>query len=183
MTDRDGVESKTKDTVELASNEGQAALLSDLSKVLTSDNHISKTDDIVANKAADVAAAVHDIEASAIGLVSAALGRIIALVKLAGDLLALLGGNPQVAGSSIEDNIELLSGGTDGDGTIELSLRVVLQRDIMPVTDLRVEADGGTLASKLSALGKRSMLNLDRDVNHSRSKNSESKKSDNKTHL
>jgi len=182
VTDRDGIKGKTKDTVELAESESHAALLHDLSKVNTLHSKVSKTDDIVADVTADVAAAVHDIEAGAIGLVSAALGSVITVMKLAGDLSALAGRNPEVAGASIEDNLELLWGSTDGDGAIELSLGVITKNNIVVVTKLGVEAEVCTLLDAGSTLGRADVLDLDGYVNNSRSKSNDCTESKNKTH-
>jgi len=183
VTDRDGVESKTKDTVKLAESESHAALLHNLSEVLTLDSKIRKTDNIIADNAADVTAAVLDLEGSAIGLVGGALLRVIATVKLARDLSALGRRNPEIAGASIEDNLEILWGGTDGDGTIELSLGVVAERNVVVVTNHGVEANRSTLLSKLGTLLKRRVLNLNRDVDNCCCNCNNGAKSNEITHL
>jgi len=42
---------------------------------------------------------------------------------------ARLGRNPQVRGSSVKDNIEILRGSSDGDGSVVLSVFVILEGD------------------------------------------------------
>jgi len=182
VADRDGVESKTKNTVKLANGESETALLGNLSKVLTLHDDVRETDDIIADKAADVAAAVCDIEAGAVGLVGAALSRVITLVELAGKLSALDGGDPQVAGAGIKDNLELLAGGTDGDGAVELSLRVVGKRDIVVVASLVAETHVGTLGNTSGTLVRGNIVDLNRNVHHCCCKNNKGEESKNKTH-
>jgi len=182
VTDRDSIKGKTKDTVELAESESHAGLLLDFSKVNTLNSKISKTDDIIADVTADVAAAVHDLKLGAIGLVSAALRGIVTAVELAGELSALAGRNPEVARASIEDNLELLRRSTDGDGAIELSLGVITQGNIVVVTKLGVEAKVSALLDAGSTLSGTGVLDIDGDVNNSRSKSNDCAESKNKTH-
>jgi len=104
-------------------------------------------------------------------------------VEQARDLTALLGRNPEVAGTSIEDNLEVLWGCTDGDGTIELSLGVVTQRNVVVATKVGVETKSSTLASKLGTSLKRLMINLHGDLYNCSSNCKNGAKSNDITHL
>jgi hypothetical protein len=130
--DSDGLESKTEDTIELSEHESKSRLLGGLSKGLLLDLETCNGNNILGEETAHGTRTVLDAESSSIGNVGRTLGRVVFVVEVAGDdnERALGRRNPQVAGSSVEDNLESLSGGSNGDGSIVLSIINVVDGEI-----------------------------------------------------
>ena len=83
----------------------------DLSKGLVGHGDISDSNGVLGKVSGDGAGAVHDVELSAVLLVGA--GSIVVVGGVRAAVLAGLAGDPQVAATGIEDDVELLAGGTD----------------------------------------------------------------------
>jgi hypothetical protein len=56
-----------------------------------------------------------DLELGAVLLVSRGSGRVVLGVEVAGDAATLLGRNPEVGATSVENDLEALGRSTDGD--------------------------------------------------------------------
>lgn len=115
LVDGDGVESKTKDTVEAAERESQSWLLGGLSEVLALDLQVADGEVVVRDESLHAAGAVVDLERGSVGLVRVGLGGVILAVEVAGDGAALLGWNPKVGGAGVEDDLEGLWWIAEGD--------------------------------------------------------------------
>lgn len=115
MVDGDGVIAQSKNTVESAKGKSQARLAGGLGKVLALNLEVANGQDVVGDEARQAAGSVVDLELAAVALVSGRVRRLVLGVEVAGDAAALLGGNPEVRAARIEDNLECLGRGTDGD--------------------------------------------------------------------
>jgi len=135
IVDRDGLESKTKDTIELSKHEGESRLVSGLSENLVSHLESRDGDGILGEETAHLSRTILNLEVSSIGNVGRALVRVVLVVEVAWDhnKAALGTGDPQVAGSSVKHNQEILSWGSDGDGSVVLGIIHVADGDISGV--------------------------------------------------
>jgi hypothetical protein len=106
---------ETEDTVEATKGESQTGLLSGLSEVLVLDLEVADGDNIIGDETRQAARSVVDLELGAIFLISRGSGRVVLRVKVAGDAAALLGRNPEVGATSVENDLEALGRSTDGD--------------------------------------------------------------------
>jgi hypothetical protein len=93
-----------------------------LTKVHVTDEDVANLEDVVGDEALNSARSVLDGELRAVGLVGGGLGRVELGVGAAGSRGALGGGDPQVGGSSVEDNLEGLGGVAEGDGAVVLGI-------------------------------------------------------------
>lgn len=84
-----------------------------------------------------------DLELGAVALVSGRVRRLVLGVEVAGDAAALLGGDPEVGAARIEDNLECLGRGTDGD------LGEVCSKSVLGVT----RGGGGRLTLGVHEVG------------------------------
>lgn len=115
LVDRDSVVPETQDAVEPAESEGKTWFLGGLSKQLVLDLEVANGHGILGNEASQAARAVLDRERGAI-LREGRRGRgVVFCVEEAGDGVALRGRNPQVGAAGIENDLEGLRGGADGD--------------------------------------------------------------------
>ena len=147
--DGDGLEREPEDAVELPGVERRALLLRDLGEVLVGDAEPGALGDVVGHVAGGRARAVLDVEDGAVCLVRRRLGRVVAVVLLAGAGLALGRRDPQVGRAGVEDDGELLCGRADGDRTEELRVLHLLQVHVADVA-----ARGAHGVELLDLLGK-----------------------------
>lgn len=115
LVHRDGVVSKTQDTIKATESESQARLFGSLSKVLVLDLEVADLQGILRDKAAQTARAVANGEFGTVLLVGARRRRVILAVKEAGDRVALGRRNPQVGATGVQDNLEGLRRSTERD--------------------------------------------------------------------
>lgn len=115
LVDGNGVVTKTEDTVEAAEGKGKAGLASSLGKVLLLDLKVANGDVILGDETSQAARAVVDLELGAVGLVGRRRRRVVLGVQVACNAAALLGRNPQVGATSVQDNLEGLGRSTDLD--------------------------------------------------------------------
>ncbi len=115
LVDGDGVIAKTQNTVEATESKSQARLVSGLGKVGVLDLEVTNGDNVVGDEASQAARAVVDLKIAAVLLVSGRRGRVICGVKEASNAAARLRRNPEVGGTSVEDNLEGLGRSTDLD--------------------------------------------------------------------
>jgi hypothetical protein len=114
LVDGDGVVAETHDAVEAAKGKGKTGLRCGLGKVLVLDLEVANLEDIVGDEAAELTGAVADLERGAVLLVGRRGRRVVLAVEVAGDRVALGRGNPEVGGSSVENDLEVLRRGTEG---------------------------------------------------------------------
>lgn len=115
MVDRDGVVTKTQNTVKATKGEGQARLVGGLGEVLILDGNVANRYSVAGNEALKTTRAVLDRKRTAVLLVCRGRGRVILVVQVASNRAARRGRNPQVRATGIEDNFEILWRCTDGD--------------------------------------------------------------------
>merc|ERR1719167_955352 len=125
--DGDGVPSHAQDSVELGGDEGYSGLLDGLGEALVFNADAGHAHSVDGDESLHGAGAVLDGEVAAVLGVRRRLGRVVLVVALAGDVepSAGGGGNPQVAGAGVEDDGELLAGGSDLNLSIVLGIHVV----------------------------------------------------------
>lgn len=125
VVDGDGLESHTEDTVELGGNKGDTGLGGGLSKGLVEDVEASNGEDVGGEESLHGTASVLDGEGRSVDGVGGRGGRVVLVVTLAGDVAlgASRRGDPEVGGSSVEDDEEILAGGSEGDGSVVLGLQ------------------------------------------------------------
>lgn len=109
------VVSKTENTVKAAEGKGKAGLASSLGKVLALDLDVADSDDIVGDETLQAAGSIVDLKRATVLLVGRGLGRVVLRVKVASNATTALRGNPQVGAASVQNNLEGLRRGTDGD--------------------------------------------------------------------
>mmetsp|Transcript_20840 Transcript_20840/g.53798 ORF Transcript_20840/g.53798 Transcript_20840/m.53798 type:complete len:473 (-) Transcript_20840:47-1465(-) len=121
---RDGVVGKAHDTVELGGNESDAGLLGHLSEDLVLHSEAAYSDGVLGEETLRGARAVLNGEGGSVGNVCGALVVVVLVVEVTSDLepRALLGGHPEVGGSSVGHNSELLLGRADADLNVVLSI-------------------------------------------------------------
>jgi len=115
LVDGDGVVSQTQDAVESTKGKGKTGLLGGLGEELVLDLEVTNGHDIAGNESAQASGAVLDGEGRPVLRVGRRRGGVILCVKETGDRATLGGGHPQVGASGIEDDLEGLRGGSDGD--------------------------------------------------------------------
>eukprot|EP00128_Syssomonas_multiformis_P002353 Colp12_sorted_trinity150504_noHs@6275 len=120
-------EGHAEDAVELAELVGgaQADGVGHLSELLVLHHEAAEVQVVDGLIAGHGAGAVGDVEGGAVGGVGGGLGGVVLGVAAATGV-AVGGGNPQVSGAGVEDHVELLTGGAEGDLAIVLGVLVVV---------------------------------------------------------
>jgi hypothetical protein len=113
--DGQSVEAHAQNTVETAESKGKTGLAGGLGKVLTLDLEVTNGESVLGDETLHATGAVADLEVGAVLLVRGRSGRIILLVQVASNAAARLAGNPKVGATSVENDLEVLGGITDGD--------------------------------------------------------------------
>ena len=117
----DGAPGHTQDTVEVSDTEVEGQV-SHFAEDEVSHSESSDLDLVVGQETGDGARAVLDLEFSAVGLVRGGLGAVVLVVWEASEDLALLGWDPEVGRTGVEDDGELLVVGTEGDRSVVLGV-------------------------------------------------------------
>lgn len=115
LVDRDGVESKTQDTIKTAEGKSETWLLNCLSKQLVLNLEVADSQGVLRNISAQATRAVADLERSSVLLVCGRGGCVVLGVEVTGDRAALRTWNPEVGASGIEDDLESLWWCTESD--------------------------------------------------------------------
>ena len=120
--DGDGLESKTEDTIELGSKEGDSRLGGGLSEGLVGDMEVRDVEDIGGKETRKTTSSVLDLKVLTIGRRGGGSSGVVLVVGLTSDVTTATGGgrDPKVGGTSVKDDSEWLGGGTELDGTIVL---------------------------------------------------------------
>jgi len=131
VVNRDGVITESEDSVEFGDNKGESGFSGGFSEVLVLDLKASDGDGVLADEASQRSSSVLDRERSSVGHIGRRGFAVVFLVELASKISdgASLGRNPQVRGSSVEDNVEILGRSSNGDGSVVLSVVIVLEGD------------------------------------------------------
>lgn len=79
------------------------------------DLEITNPEGILRDKAAQTTGAISNLELGTVFLVRRRSGRVVLGVKIARNRATFLGWNPQVGASRVQDDLENLRWGTDGD--------------------------------------------------------------------
>lgn len=139
--DGDGFEGHTEDTIELTDgvSQTQTRSISDFSEFLLSSSQATEVNIVEGQETRDRAGTVLDLEDSAVSNVSRRSRRLVERMRTAVGTSGR--GQPQVRRTSVEDDIEGLSGVTDGDGTIVLSVFIV-RNDNVTSTSSHVLGEG-----------------------------------------
>ena len=129
--DRDGLESKTEDTIKLGSNEGDSGLGGGLSEGLAGDVEVGETEGILSEETGEPASTVLNLEVLAVGDGGGGGSAVVLVVSLTRDVTTTTGGgrNPKVGGTGIEDNGEGLRGSSKRNGTIVLGVTHIDELD------------------------------------------------------
>mmetsp|Transcript_73106 Transcript_73106/g.107278 ORF Transcript_73106/g.107278 Transcript_73106/m.107278 type:complete len:250 (+) Transcript_73106:1513-2262(+) len=123
VIDRDGRKCKAHDSVEFSCDECDSRFVSHLSKSLVLDGHTTEGEHVFTQEAVARTTAILDGEMSAICGVARRFRRRVLVVQDARDLeLALRGGNPQIGGTRVRNDLEGLRGRAELD--IDVVLRV-----------------------------------------------------------
>jgi hypothetical protein len=125
----DGVVAKTHDTVEAAKGEGKTGLRGSLSEQLVLDLEVANLDGVLADVALKAAGAIPDGKVGAVLLVGGRLAVVVLGVQVAGNGAAVTAGNPQVGATGVQNDLELLRRGADGDLREVLSVEEVADGD------------------------------------------------------
>jgi hypothetical protein len=113
LVNGDGVVAKAKNTIKATESKGKARLIGGLSKVLSLDLQVTDLQSVLGHEAAQAAGSIPNLELGTILLICARSGRVIFAVKEASDGAALLGRNPQVGATGVENNLEGLGRSAD----------------------------------------------------------------------
>jgi len=140
IINRDGLEGHTQNSVELSGDERDTWETSGLSENLVGDGESTELEGVLAEETSHRSTSVGDVELLSIGHVCGGAGRVVLVVDVACDHCdgALGGRNPQVGGSSVEDNHEGLGRSTKRNGSIVLGIHVVANRDGSKSTKLAI---------------------------------------------
>jgi hypothetical protein len=124
------VEGHAEDAVELAELVGgaEAGSVGDLCELLALHQQAAHVECVHGLEARHRAGAVHDIEGSAVGHVGGG-GTGVVLSVAAATVVALGGGDPQIGRTSVEDHVELLLGGAEGNLAVVLRVLIVVDND------------------------------------------------------
>ena len=148
----DGVEGKTNDTVHLGDEESGTLDLLDLTEAHGGVSGITDVGVVTGDVTLDGARAVGDVEILTIGLVGGGGVWVVLRVGLASDGVAVAGVNPEVGGTGVWDNSELLPVRAELDFDEVLGVHVVLHVDMLAsgTVELSSLLDLGLLAHPVS---------------------------------
>jgi len=137
---RDSLVGHAEDTASLSGSK-VGRNLSHHTEINSLDIVTTKVDSFNAESTSDVTLTIRDDDLGSVLFVSGGLAGVIFGVIQAGKGKAALSGNPQVGRTSVEDDNEVLSRGTDSDGSVELSIQEV--------------GDGNTVFIKVMSVSQR----------------------------
>mmetsp|Transcript_53630 Transcript_53630/g.93578 ORF Transcript_53630/g.93578 Transcript_53630/m.93578 type:complete len:391 (-) Transcript_53630:59-1231(-) len=147
VVDGQHAEGHAEDTVELAELVGsaQANGVGHLRELLVLHDEAAEVKVVHGLVAGHGAGAVGDVEGGAVGGVGGGLGRVVLGVAAATGV-AVGRSNPKVGTAGIEDHVELLVGGAEGDLAVVLGVLVIIDHDGAVLLDLELVLDalGGT---------------------------------------
>lgn len=131
---RDGVEAESNDTVHLGDKEGAALDLLDLTEAHSGGDVLGDLGGVLGGEASDGAGAVGDVEVGAVSNIGVRLGAVVLGVSKASSGVAVAGVDPQVGGTGVGDDGELLVVASDGHIDEVLGVHVVLHGDVLSLS-------------------------------------------------